>query len=61
MVKLHYFENRRHGLIIHSLAIIGTLYLGGKLIKADKDLFDVLQIAIMLPSKTLVFDQHIVS
>ena len=48
-------------MIVHALPIVGTLNLSLKLVKADKDLLDVLKVAIVLPSETLVLAQHIVS
>ena len=48
-------------MIVHALPIVSTLNLSLKLVKADKDLLDVLKVAIVLPSETLVFTQHIVS
>ena len=53
MVKLHDFEDRRHGLIIHALPIVSALNLGRNLIDSDKDLFNILQIAVVLTSQTL--------
>ena len=61
MVELHDFEDGGHSLIVHALPIVGTLNLSLKLVKADKDLLDVLKVAIVLPSETLVLAQHIVS
>ena len=53
MVKLHYFEDRRHGLIIHALPVVSTLNLGRNVIDSDKDLFNVLQVAVVLPPQAL--------